>query len=412
MVRSTWLAAAVTVAATMAACSTGGGTHPPLGAPTTPVTSAPATSAPTTSLAPTTTTTLAPACTNASVIASWTLSRRAADLVVVPILDATPAAIAVARAQGAGGILLLGSVPSPSILRAALAPLHRNGAGDIMVMTDEEGGEVQRLLPDVESIPWPRTMAQSMTTAAVTALARSLGAQMLALGVGVDLAPVVDIDGGASLSASDPDGPRSFSPDPAVASAYGLAFAAGLRQAGVLAVVKHFPGLGSATGNTDYGPAATQPISALRVGGLIPFERAVVAGAPAVMVANATVPGLTAEPASVSPAVIGTLLRDQLHFGGLVMTDSLSAGAISSAGYNVESAAAAAVGAGADMVLFGSTLTPADTAQLAPGPLARTTQSVVSAIVAAVGSGAIPISRLDQAVGDVTSAEGVNLCAG
>lgn len=328
----------------------------------------------------------------------------------MPVLDAQPAAISVARQAGAGGILLLGSVPGAATLRDDLAGLATGGAGNMLVMTDEEGGEVQRLLPDVTSMPWPRTMAGTMTPAQVEALAHSVGAEMRALGVDMDLAPVLDLDGGPALSASDPDGPRSFSTDPAIASAYGQAFLSGLDESGVTGVVKHFPGLGESTGNTDYGPAATQPYASLEAAGLLPFEKAIGAGARAVMVANASVPGLTATPASLSPAVITGLLRDQLHFGGLVMTDSLSAGAISSAGYTVASAAVAAVEAGADMVLFGSTLTAADSADLAPSPLSQEVAAVVGALVGAVSAGALPTARLDQAVDDVLAAGGVDLC--
>lgn len=345
-------------------------------------------------------------------ISTWSLARRAAELVVLPVLDAGGAQISLARQLGVGGVLLLGSVPPPAALRAELAPLHAAGSPGVLVMADEEGGGVERLAPDVESIPWARTMAATLTPAAVEVLARSLGHQMASLGVDVDLAPVLDVDGGAVLSATDPDGPRSFSADPAVAGAYGVAFETGLAEAGVLAVLKHFPGLGGATANTDYGPAATLPIATLERAGLLPFEQAFAAGARAVMVANATVPGLSRRPASLSAAVITGLLRGELHFGGLIITDSLSAGAITAAGYSVATAAVAAIAAGADMVLFGSTLTPADTAALAAGPLGGTAQAVIDALVSAVRSGAIPGSRLDQAVGAVAAAEGLDLCSG
>src|SRR5262249_28158003 len=135
----------------------------------------------------------------------------------------------------------------------------------------------------------------------------------------------VDVDGGAGPSATNPDGSRSFSADPAVAAQYGVAFLQGLRAGGVLPVVKHFPGLGGSSGNTDVGPAQTLPLAALRTAGLPPFEAAIRAGAPAVMIANATVPGLTNLPASLSSNAIDGLLRHDLGFGGLVLTDSLSA---------------------------------------------------------------------------------------
>jgi beta-N-acetylhexosaminidase len=370
---------------------------------------------PTTTAAATTTpatTSTTGTCTNGSVIASWPVARRAAQLIVVPVLAANPAAVEVAVSAQAGGVLILGSVPSSATLRSDLSATRSGGGVPLMVMTDEEGGEVQRLLPDVSSLPWPRQMASTMTAGQVKDLAESLGRQMKGLGVDVDLAPVLDLDGGPELSASDPDGPRSFSTVASVAGTYGSAFVQGLAAAGVLAVVKHFPGLGGASGNTDYGPAATRPLSSLRASGLLPFQQSIGAGARAVMVANATVPGLTAEPASVSSAVITGLLRDQLHFGGLVMTDSLSAGALRQAGYSPISASVAAIEAGADMVLFGSTLSAADTAALAPGPLSAETGGIVDAITHAVQTGALPAARLNQAVADVIAAKGLNLCGG
>lgn len=392
------------------ACSGGGGGRHAGGSEAPPP--APSTTEPVTASS-TTTSTAASGCNAQSVVDSWPVSRRAAQLVAVPVLGADPAAVRVALDQSAGAVLLLGTVPTGPQLTADLKPAATVRPGPApMVMVDEEGGPVQRLGADVEALPSPRQMAATLTPAAVQQLALTVGRQMLSLGVTVDLAPVLDLDGGPALSATDPDGPRSFSTDPTVATAYGMAFAAGLQSAGVLAVAKHFPGLGGASGNTDYGPAATPPLTQLEGAGLVPFEKAAGSGIRAVMVANATVPGLTAQPASVSASVITQWLRDRLHFSGLVMTDSLSAGAISAAGYSVSSAAVAAIEAGADLVLFGSTLTAADTAQLAPGPLAGTTAGVVSAITAAVSSGALPTARFDQAALDVVKAKGINLCSG
>lgn len=343
-------------------------------------------------------------------IDAWPLPRKAAQVIVVPALGAGVPAIHVAVGAGAGGVLLIGAQPPAAQLKADLAQLRGLTGPAPFVMVDQEGGGVQRLGGDVTSMPWPRQMAATMTTGAVQQLARKAGEEMRALGVDVDLAPVLDLDGGPDLSATDPDGPRSFSTDPSIAAAYGQAFAAGLGSAGVLAVIKHFPGLGGATGNTDYGPAATPSLSALDAAGLIPFRRLVAGGARAVMVSNATVPGLSAEPASLSAAVITGLLRRQLGFSGLVVTDSLSAGAISQAGFTVPAAAVAAVEAGADMVLFGSTLTAQDAADLAPGPLAAQTAAVTDAITQAVRRGSLPESRLDDAVLHVVEAKGVNLC--
>lgn len=115
-------------------------------------------------------------------------------------------------------------------------------------MTDEEGGGVQRMANLVGSMPWARQMG-TMSPAAIQSLAKAVGQRMRALGVTMDLAPVLDVDGGPGPNASNPDGDRSFSASPSQAARDGLAFAAGLLAAGVIPVVKHFPGLGE--------PAAT-----------------------------------------------------------------------------------------------------------------------------------------------------------
>jgi beta-N-acetylhexosaminidase len=350
-------------------------------------------------------------CTPLAAIEAWSVARRAGQLVVAPALGGQAAALGAALGQAVGGVLLLGSASAD--LRQQVTRANALAALPLVIMADQEGGGVQRLGTLVDSLPWPRTMAQTMTAAAVQAAAARVGAQMKALGVTMDLAPVLDLDAGAGPNDTDAIGMRSFSADATVATSYGLAFAAGLQQAGVTPVVKHFPGLGGASGNTEFGTATTPTLSLLQGsgGGLAPFKAAVSAGLPAVMVSHATVPGLTSGPASVSSAAIDGLLRQQLGFHGLVLTDSLSAGAISAAGYTVPTASVAAIAAGADMVLFGSTLTAAQTQLLSPANVAASVTAIVTALNAAVQSGRLPVTRLDDAVLHVIAAKGVDPCA-
>jgi beta-N-acetylhexosaminidase len=385
---------------TSTASGTGGtvAASPSTAAPST----APATSPPST----------APACTTASVVGSWPLPKKAALILVAPVLDFQAASEQVAAADGAGGILFLGGAAPPADLARQLAAAfaHRTSPIVPMVMADQEGGGVQRLAGAVTSLPWPRIMAETLTPQQVRQMAATVGSQMRTLGVTVDLAPVLDVDGGEGPNAVNPDGYRSFSAFPAVAAQYGMAFADGLESAGVLAVAKHFPGLGGASRNTDYGPATTQSIQELQAGGLNPFRAAIDGGIGAIMVSNASVPGLTTVPASLSSAVITGLLRGQLGFQGLVLTDSLSAGAISESGYTLPQAVVAAVGAGADMVLFGSTLTPAQTAMQEPAALDSTIKQLTGAIVSAVSDGSLPLSRVNDAVVHIVTADHASLC--
>jgi beta-N-acetylhexosaminidase len=348
---------------------------------------------------PTRSPSLADACSAAKVLSRWSLDRRAAQLVVVPVEEDAVLTVRPLVADGAGGIILFGS-EAPNSLPADLAAL-RQAAGDVppLVMTDEEGGEIQRMANLAGDLPWPRTMAATLTRTQVRSLAEQVGRRMRAAGVTMDLAPVLDLSDGPGPDDAHPDGPRSFSLSPSIASAYGIAFARGLRAAGVIPVFKHFPGLGQATYNTDAGPASVPPLAVLKSAALLPFEAAIRVGATAVMVGNVTIPGLTgAVPATLSRPAITGLLRGQLGFHGLVLTDSLSALAVTDAGYSVPQAATRAIEAGADMVLFDSV------------SAAATTEGIIASIVSAVTSGQLPVSRLDNAVQHVLAAKNISVC--
>lgn len=400
--RTSWLGI-VTVVLLTAACG------PEAGQPAARSSSSPSTS---TSLPPVTSPPSArPTCTTASVVRRWSLSRRAAQVVAVPVRDFHVAGATAEVAAGAGGVLFLGSASPPPDLRRQLQALSAHARSvRPLVMADEEGGGVQRLQGLVAPVPWARSMTQSMSVAQTKALAQSTARQMRAAGVTTDLAPVLDVDARPGPSSSNADGDRSFSGDARVAASYGTAFMAGLKAGGVLPVVKHFPGLGGAERNTDVGPAATRPLATLRVRDLVPFRAAIHAGAPAVMTSNASVPGLTSLPSSLSRAVIDGLLRHELGFTGLVVTDSLSAGAIRAVTPSLADATIRALAAGADLVLFGSTLTSADQIALEPAPVLATYRSVVASVVAAVRTGRLSVQRLDDAVGHVLAAKHADLC--
>lgn len=336
------------------------------------------------------------------VLAGWSLSRLAAQTLTVPVNEQALAAAVPLVAAGAGAVILFGGY-APADLAAGLRTLASQGAVAPLVMTDEEGGQIQRVADLVGSMPWPRQMAASLTPAQVSALAAEVGTRMHALGIGMDLAPVADLDSGAGPSEANPDGPRSFSADPGTASAYVRAFAQGLLRAGVLPVVKHFPGLGGVGPNTDVATGYTPPLTRLVSRDLQPFRDAFAAGAPAVMVANAIVPGLTALPASLSELATTGLLQDQLGFHGLVLTDSLSAQSIANAGYGLAAAAPTALAAGADLLLYGG-------GQSSPAEAAAGFTQMVSGIVAAVQSGRLGQSRLQDAVRHVLRAKGLDGC--
>lgn len=369
-----------------------GGTALPLSAATTTTTTTTTTVA-----SPSTTTTTVVGATLAcaqQVVASWSLARLADETIAVSVNGLDIGAMAPAARAGYGGLLLFGTAAAPRF-SAIVATLQRETPdGDtLLVMTDQEGGGVERLTNLVATLPWAQVMGRNLDAAQIEAEGLRVGRSMIAAGVNTDLAPVLDVDGRHVLpGARDPDGLRSFGGSPSLVARDGVAFLDGLRAAGVTGVVKHFPGLGGASGNTDDGPAATRPWSVLATTGLVPFASAVRAGTAAVMVSNATVPGLSAVPASISPAVIA-YLRQTMGFSGLIVTDSLGAGALSAVGLSVPAASVRALEAGADLVLAGSPASSAASLALAAATSA--------AIQRAVAAGVLSHATLEAAAAQV-----------
>lgn len=326
-----------------------------------------------------------------SIVSRWNNSRVIEQLLVAPIDQSALDEMAGVVASGVGGVLLTGVPPAnlAAQLRRLLTFAPRSSPP--LVMADEEGGAVQRLAPLVANIPTARQMGATMTPARIEAVAKSAARQMKSLGLTMDLAPVADIDSMPGPNLRDADGTRSFSGIGAVATADSLAFAKGLLAGGIIPVVKHFPGLGGASGNTDLAVASTLPWATLEHSGLVPFARAVDENLPAIMVSNAVIPGLSRQPASLSRVVVTGELRDRLHFKGLVITDSLTAISISGAGYTLTDAVVKALEAGDDMVLFNASAST----------LEFEIRAIVAAVVRAVGARDLSRAQLDTAAARV-----------
>jgi beta-N-acetylhexosaminidase len=170
------------------------------------------------------------------------------------------AAVADEVAAGGGGVHLFGNQALADLARALRRLTDRAPHGIApLVMTDEEGGTVQRMANLVGWMPSARRMATTMTPRQIRRLAHRVGSRMRDAGVTMDLAPVLDLDDGPGPDETNPIGSRSFSIHVDIATVDGLAFATGLRRAGLVPVVKHFPGLGQATASTDVAAAWTKP---------------------------------------------------------------------------------------------------------------------------------------------------------
>jgi len=278
--------------------------------------------------------------------AHWTNRQLAAQLVMsgVQMDDLATARSWVSR--GLGGIVLFGQPPAD--LRAQLSQVRSAYPVNPLVASDEEGGQVQRLRSVIYRLPSAEWQGRNRTTTQVRTSATAYGARMRRLGVDMNLAPVADLGfKGFYIERLD----RAFSARPRTAAAYVRAWQSGMRRSRVAPVAKHWPGHGRAT-DTHRGPARTPPLSVLESTDLVPFNSALKAGIPVVMVGHLEVPGLTesGRPASLSPKALRYLRR---RAGGerLIITDSLTMGAITGLGLTPAAAAVRALRAGADMVL-------------------------------------------------------------
>ncbi|TAN26911.1 MAG: glycoside hydrolase family 3 protein [Actinomycetota bacterium] len=335
-------------------------------------------------------------CSSSIDIGKWSSDRMAAQMLAVSANGGALSNISQAVRYGVGGVVLMGNSSSSS-LGTAIANLKQTALGDVapIFMADEEGGGIQGLSALVSSMPWPRSMARTMTISQVEDLSYRVGQGMRSLGVDMDLAPVVDLDAGPGPSMTNPDGSRSFSADPTITVQYARAFVAGLEKAGITAVIKHFPGLGGAASNTDFAAAATLPYSRLVVTGMIPFKQ-LATDVKAVMISNASVPGLTgATPASLSPRAV-SILRNVVGFNGMIISDSLETVSISSYQADLSKAAVESAEAGVDMVMLASS----NPNQMANFLAARL------ALSQAIGSVAFPRSAAEASVGRILALKG------
>lgn len=276
-----------------------------------------------------------------------TLEQQVGQLVLLSFAGTTPPAYvleALRERKAAGVILFGGNVESRSQLRALTQALRGTGSRPI-VAVDQEGGSVRR-------IPWAPPFASASEQEAVGSVRSesAKGAKALrATGITVTFAPVADVPSGGG----DALGTRAFSRDPRQVSKAVVAAVSGWRSGGVASTAKHFPGLGGAAVNTDDGSVTIARTRAeLESNDLPPFEAAIRAGVPLVMVGHARYPALDPRRvASQSRKIVVELLRGRLGFRGVVVTDSMEARASLATG-SITAVSERAVRAGADLVLL------------------------------------------------------------
>ncbi len=286
--------------------------------------------------------TVTPACADP---ATMPLRAALAQTLMVGVAAPSRKELTLLAELGIGGVFLHGEgtkeLTDGRLKRLAAASVRP------LVSADDEGGRVQRIDALAGSLRSARKQAQTLSPDEVRALARKRGERLLQYGITMDLAPVVDLGG------SNPAiGNRSYGSRPDTVTRYAGAFAAGLRDAGVMPTLKHFPGHGHAVGDSHEGEAVTPPVGSLRERDWEPF-RALSATGVAVMMGHLTVPGLSTKglPSSLDPAVY-RVLRTEIGFSGLVVTDELSDMKAVRDRFGLREALRRALAAGADLALF------------------------------------------------------------
>ena len=261
------------------------------------------------------------------------------------------------------------------------AELQRALADDLpaLVGIDQEGGQVARIQDGVVALPAMMALGATRDTDLARRAGRRLGGDLRRLGINLDFAPVLDL---ALEPRNTVIGSRSFGADPGLVAEMGMAFAAGLREGGAIAVGKHFPGHGS----TDVDSHVALPVLSIdeatwHTRDLVPFARAAASGIPAIMTAHVILSALDAQrPATISPAIIGGILRGELHYDGAVFSDCFEMAAL---GGDIARNAPLALAAGVDCIIVSHHLEIAVRA--------------IEAIVRAVESGELPRKRLEEA---------------
>ncbi|ORI14545.1 beta-glucosidase [Rhodococcus sp. 1163] len=328
----------------------------------------------------------------AAFVGSLTERQRLAQLLTVGVTG-TDDAVNIVATEQVGGIFIGSWTDSQTLANREVPRIAAAAAVPPMVTIDEEGGRVSRVEDLLGSDPSARETARTMSVDETYGMAHERGRGLKDLGVTVDYAPVVDVS-------SQPDdsviGDRSYSSDPNEVIAYAGAYSQGLRDAGIMPVLKHFPGHGSGSGDSHTGEVTTPPLDQLRQSDLVPYTALSQTGV-GIMVGHLDVPGLTdpGVPASISPAAMA-LLRDGVGYGaspftGPIFTDDLSGMAAITDRLGIVAAVEAALVAGADVALW---LTTDDVPQ------------VLDNLENAVATGRLPAPQVDASAATVARFKG------
>ena len=252
----------------------------------------------------------------------------------------------------------------------------------LFIGVDEEGGRVSRLssIGVTDTLEPMATYGAQGDTARVREIGQTLGTQLGSVGFNIDFAPVADV---VTNPNNTEIGDRSFSSDPQVAADMVAAMVEGLQSSGTISCLKHFPGHGSTEADSHEGLSVTsRTLEELQQTELIPFLAGIDAGAEMVMISHMSAPAITGDntPCDLSPVIVTDLLREEMGFTGVVVTDSHEMGAITNY-YGCGEAAVKAIAAGCDIVLMPYNLDEA-----------------VGAVLTAIENGELTEARIDESV--------------
>ncbi len=252
----------------------------------------------------------------------------------------------------------------------------------LFISVDEEGGSVSRNPNEVKKLPTARSIGKTKDSSLAFEAGRLLGQTVKKFGYNMNFAPVLDID---SNPLNPVIGDRSFGDTIEVVSTMGLEMFKGIKEEGVIPVVKHFPGHGDTSVDSHIGlPVVDHDLKRIMDFEIVPFKHAIDNGADVVMVSHILMSQIDPEyPASMSSIVINDILRDKLKFEGVVITDDITMGAIEK-NYNIGDAAVRSIKAGTDIILVGHNYEKAVT--------------VFNAIKTGIDTGIISIDRIDESV--------------
>lgn len=330
------------------------------------------------------TATVQPTSTPINPIPTATEAQLIGQKLVVRMEGTTPSADLLGRIRRGeiGGVILFSfNITTSSALVALTGKLRAaaaaGGQPPLLIAVDQEGGATSRVSWAPPTLSAPQ-MGRDGRAATARAQGASTGVALAGLGIDVDLAPVADVPA-SSASFMERDG-RTFSADAGRTALLADAFAAGLESAGVIPTMKHFPGIGFATQNTDASMVTIKASTDALAPGLQPYQTAIAHDIPLIMLSNATYPAFDpANAAGWSSAISLTLLRGQLGFTGATITDSLDGTAFAH-GPSDRVLAVRAATAGTDLILLTGT--------------EATTKGVYATLLADAQGGTIPLAPL------------------